>query len=182
MILQLARDLDGALRAKGVPIPVVPGPERAPASSAIERIVVEEDDSGDTFDGPVRGPRRARMTHEVGFVVRMFVRSNAPGALAGEHRRRARKVLHIVLIALDNLLRGNATLWLPKSGAFVVPTDLEGTETWPGAVYELHGVRKAGVQDLDWAGDGPPTGTIGSIASTTRVRLTDEDDVACGGA
>ena len=167
-------------------MPVVEGPERAPAGVHFERIVVEEDeDRGDSFGAPTRGPKN-RFTHAIGVVVRIFAQVTGSGAAVGEHRRRARAVLHRVLIALDGILRGDRkNMWLPDSGRFVVPTDAEGTETWPGAVYELRFTVNAGVQDLDWAGDGAATGTIEVIRSRTRVALNqaglEQDELACGG-
>jgi hypothetical protein len=182
MIHEIAKSLDTALRAKGVPLRVVDGPERTGTTSfARERVTLERDrDRGDSF-GPTRsqhGNPRARLTRTTGCVLRVYAQSTHAGATVQDHERRAETVLDRVLVALDTILRGERmTFWTQASGRFMTPADLEETETFAGAVYELRFTVDRSVFDRTWPtaqdpeGAARPEGGFDGVGNILEVPL-----------
>lgn len=160
MLREIQKELAAALRAKNVPIPVVFGPERAP-SNLSERIVIERDRDGGDGLGPARSQRqnpKMRFVRMVGCVARIYAKSPVTGAQSYDHERRADAIVDRVLVCLDDVIRVRQTMWTLESGKLVATTDLEGTETWPGALYELRFSVDRAVLDLTWPTTADPQG------------------------
>jgi hypothetical protein len=182
MLLTLTRNLDARMRAKGFPFRVVAGPERAPDRSA-PRVVIEFDPGGDGFGPPMRGPKMV-MTRIVRAIARVYAKATVEGASVSEHRRIAEQMLDMLLAALDFEIRARLrTKWSRLAGAFVAPPDIERSETWSGAVYELRFEFYRAVMPRTWAGEGPPTAELEGIRSTTVVTGPGAvgEETACGG-
>jgi len=176
MLYAISQDVDARLRAKKVPLRVVFGPERAPSNTA-ERIVIEHagDDRFEGFRLPQgnlgQGNPKPGFKRWQAAKATIYAQSSATGASKGEHFRRAEQVLDRLLLALDWVCktrntpvdgrRPSNTLEV-TGGSFIVPKDLEGSEVWPGAVYELRFAIDRGIVDRAW--DGETAGTAEIVA------------------
>lgn len=183
MIHAIGVALRTRLAARAVPFDVVDGPEpRTSAGTfARERIVIERDTS-DSFRagrGTKGNPGRGAWFREVGCVVRIFARSPRAGAMAFEHYERAEHVLDHVIVALDEVVRGDRKEMLTLGGGgFVELDDLAGSERKGGAVYELRFVVERGIYAETWLGEARPEAVIGGvdgIAITTNPRRISVD-------
>lgn len=180
MLHELAKSLGARLKTQGVPLPVISGPERA-GSNVHERIVVERDrNAGDTFESTIGQHLNPKSpcTNVMGCLLRVYAKSPIAGATVSDHERRADAVVDRAIAALDRILRGQRrNWWETASGKFVAPEDLAGTETWPGALYELRFTVKRSVLDLTWptaanpAGAARPTGTFEGVIKKVDISL-----------
>jgi len=171
------------LAARGVPFEVVDGPEPAKNASTFgrERIVLERDTS-DSFRagrGTKQNPARGAWFREVGCVARIFARSPRAGAMSFEHFERTEHVLDHVIVALDEVVRGDRKEVLTLTGGgFVELEDMSASDRVSGAVYELRFVVERGVYAETWAGEARPEATIGGVdgvAITTNPRRVSVD-------
>jgi hypothetical protein len=181
MIRKLVQELRTNLEAKNCPVEIVEGPEpHGTASFGRERIVVEYGER-DTFDPPWSqqpNPTR-RMTRIVSAKLTIYSQSTKAGAMPWEHRRRAEHILDMALCALSKIqsVRKGRNAFLPDSGRFVVPADLEGSERHGGAVYELTFTFQRAVEDVTWQGDAETEVTIDGgvdgvgVNNSTRVSI-----------
>lgn len=178
MIHDIAAAVDAELKTKKCPIRIVLDAERTKATTyARERILFEEDDdAGDTF-GPIHTPQknpRPRMLSNVGAKITIFAQAANAGTAQWEHRRRARHVLDLVLVALDKVLKGKKQGYALSKGGFVKLADLESSESVSGAVYELSLSIERNVFEQTWAGDKRPEATIGvdvAVSNTVRAAI-----------
>lgn len=197
MIREIGRELQTELRLKGCPVPVVDGPEFGETTTnARERIVIEHDEEGsDSFAAPrsQHGNPKHRYTRSFAAKITIYARSENAGAPPWEHRRRAERILDMVLCSLDVVAAARKNAWRPSSGGFRRPVDLEQSAKPAGAKYVLTFTFDRGVA---WEGDANPEITIGTggIRSRTAVSImhaSDDDDdpnnvpasavTACGG-
>lgn len=189
----IARDVDAALQARGVPVRCVAGPELAQSTGyARERIVLEHD-GGDTFGGPrsQRENPRARFNRSVGAVMRIYARSSAAGATVQEHRGRAEEILDHAMIVLDNVIRGTRkSTWAITGGGFEDTADLGGSDARAGALYVLRFAYDRAVIDVAWStGAAAAEAEFGddvTIANVTQVSRANGPEGApvetgCGG-
>jgi hypothetical protein len=184
MIFALAKSVQTKLQNRNCPIPVIlDAPEKSTATGYLpERIVIEHDAGGDSFAGPFsqhKNPKQG-FVRNVAAKATIYARSPKAGALTFEHRERAETLLDLVLVALREAVSESKTFWAPKSGGFFVPGDLEGSNAFAGAAYELKFEIVRGVQVLDWAGDAAPEATVGGedgvgITNTVRASLDGDD-------
>ncbi len=179
MIREIGTELAARLEAKGVPVPVVDGPENPTTMWGRERIVIEHDDGADSF-GPPRSHRRNpshRYTRTMSCKMTIFAKSPAAGAAIFEHRRRAERILDKVLCAMDYVAAVRKNHWAPKSGKYITPPDLAGSENPAGAVYELSFEFDRAVMDQTWAGANRPESTMSlvSMAGSPQLTFTDFD-------
>lgn len=179
MIHEIGVELSAQLAAKGLPIRVIDGPERRPTDTfANERIVIEHDSKGDTFESRHLADKNPRtyMTRKIGVKITIYAQSPSANALEFEHRRRAEHILDMVLVALVKIAQARHNGWTPKSGKFVYTGDLAASEVWGGVVYELEITFDRGVADRTWAGQAAPTVSTGGVGgvplqSKTEVSL-----------
>ncbi len=174
MIHEIASELGARLSDKGVPIPVVDGPENPSTMWGRERIVVEHADEADSF-GPPRSQHinpKHRFTRTMACKLTIWAKAQAPGASIFEHRRRAEKILDKAICAMAYVAAVRKNRWEPKSGKFITPPDLAGAENAAGAVYELAFNFDRAVMDQTWAGGNASEFTIAAYAMAGNPDLT----------
>lgn len=194
MLYAIARELGDALKAQGVPFPVVFALGREPTDSigtARERIVFEQklDQKSDQIVPIVGVHKNARMpfVRQQAATIRIFARSSASGAKSNEHAERAEQVLDHVLAELNEIVRARRNALACGASGFVSLADEKGASAYSGAIYELDITIDRGVYRTTWAGDKRPEATFGpggvGIRSTTKVSLGggDAPETACGG-
>lgn len=183
MIFALAKSVATKLRARNCPIPVILDvPEKTKSTGYYpERIVIEHDAGGDSFAGPFSQHKNPKHGFVRNVAAKATIYARSPkGSMTFEHRERAEAVLDLVLVALREAVSESKTFWTPKSGGFFVPGDLEGSDAFAGAAYELKFEIVRGVQTFDWAGDAQPEATLGGedgvgITNTVRASLDGDD-------
>jgi len=187
MIREIGLELQAQLRAQGVPIDVVTGPEASTTSTwGRERIVIEYDtDATDSFGPPRlngRNPRHRHLADEA-CKITIYVQSSVAGPNVFEHRRRAKHARDAVISALDHVAAatGRMNRWKPIAGRFITPASLAANDKPGGAVYELKFTFDRAIEDRTWAGATNAEATLasGTIHSTTRVSRAqgaDDDD------
>ncbi len=191
MIHEVGRELEAKLLAKGCPFKVV---DREATKPTAWRNVVVIEETGDTYRTPrshSRNPRRP-LDCIVGAKLTIYAKSAKSGANEFEHRRVARRVADISLIALKTIrAERNSGALVVAGGRWVPVEDLAASEVVGGVAYEIAFTIERGVEDLTWAGDALEEFTItdGFVTSTTEVSRAgvEEDDgdpltpeVACG--
>lgn len=193
MLHEIGIELQAKLRALGCPLPVIDGDDNDAALRSTtfgrERIVFQHDDgAGDSFARPkVQHQRPSHgFVRNVAAKLTIFVQSAKAGAQPFEHRRRAEHALDLVLVCLDEVVRGRDNTWSLNGGSFIRPEEFERTEHGGGAVYELKFSIDRGVAKQTWAYELAPTLTMpdGMIRTRTDVFGTDTEapaEVACGG-
>jgi hypothetical protein len=177
MIYAIAKELGAALRAQGVPFPVIFGPESSdPVTASRERIVIEQpinEKRDTTAASKAVHPNPAMPAIRLQAVrIRIFARANIAGAAWHDHAERAEDVLDRVQAELDAIVRGrkNAIAW--GAGGFVAYADENGSATWGGALYEQDLTIDRGVFRRAWTGAAHEEVVIGTdvtIANTTKV-------------
>ena len=195
MIADLATEVAAELRDRGVPVPVVYGPERFEDDAIVRtRIVFERDrDGGDGFGfrseiKPVAAPAMAKIDHvrTQGGMLRIWAHNSVAGARAQDHERLADELLDRVSIAIRKCVSRSRTQWSVRSGKFlraedIAPT-LRGQQVWHGVVYEMRFALERGVYDKKWDGAGPLLAPLNSVTNQTIVHEPDGDgsEIACG--
>jgi hypothetical protein len=183
MLSEISKEVDAQLVTRKVPLRVVYGPERAPSNTS-ERIVIEHDRrAGDSFEmaGITSNPKSCSVRWQ-GAVARIFAQETFPGARIQDHERRASAVLDRVIVALNVVVKGRKNQWRAEGGTFVAPKDIEGSETWPGAVYEFRFAVDRGIVDSKWDGEIRPEHQLGAsgFLNQTIVKLASDDaEIAC---
>lgn len=181
MLYQIALELEAALKAQGVPFPVVFGPEPAKdLFAATDRIVFEHRGPGaDSFEVTRATHPNPRSTYrrQQGAVIRIYARAGDSNATWHEHAELAEKVLDHVIAELDFIVRGRRNVLSLGAGGFIEPEDATGSSVPGGAVYELLLEIDRGIERRKWDGSARPTVTIGPppdvpITSTTKVSAT----------
>jgi hypothetical protein len=180
MLYAIAKELGQALKAQGVPFPVVFGPEPSESlSAARERIVVEQP-IGEKRDRimsakSVHHNPTMPLVRLQAATVRIFARANLAGAAWHDHAERAEEVLDHVLAELDQIVRGRKNAWTFEAGGFLAMTDAEGSLVWSGAVYECDLTIDRGIFRRTWAGKGKDEVTIGEdVTLMTVVKVSRE--------
>lgn len=167
MMHDIAVALGTELASKKCPIKVIDGPEPTKTTTgARERIVVErDDDAGDNF-GPPRNPGgnpRRRFTRAVAAKITIYAQAVGAGSNHWEHRRRAEKVLDLVLVALAKVLSVRQVGYTLGRGRFVPIEDLQESESASGAAYELLLTVERAVFDQTWTDIDQPEATVGGV-------------------
>lgn len=193
MIHEIGVELQTQLRARGVPFPVVDGPE--PTTTATwgrERIVIEYDaDSDDEFSRPrsQSAPRShggtpiRRYSSLEACKATIYAQSAATGANVFEHRRRAKAIRDRVLVSLEAVAADRKNAFDPTRGRFVVPVDLQGAVIPGGAAYEISFGFERAIEDRAWDGSSAAEGNIAHVGSTTEVHGPGgegDGETACG--
>jgi hypothetical protein len=178
MIHEVVRELSAALVAKKCPIPVADR-EGVKKITTFERIVVEhDDDAGDSFSAPrsvFKNPKQD-YTRTIGAKATIYAQASADGASEFEHRRRAEKILDVVLGGMRLVSRQRRNAFVPTSGAFVPVADGEKSDRRKGAVYELKFTFDRGVERRNWANEARPQASVAGFGSTTKASMRGADD------
>jgi hypothetical protein len=175
MMHEIGREMLTELRARSCPFDVVDGPEDAKTATwGRERIVLEEF-GDDSFQGPLSHHKNPKQPAAlvIGGKATIYAKSPRAGALPWEHRRRARKVMRMVVGALRKVLVARKNPVSFTGGGFFVPEDMADTERAGGAAYALTFEFVTGVPDITFAGDADPEVEIGGVdgveINTTRI-------------
>ena len=162
---------------------VLDAEQTKPTTRGRERIVIEHDlQKGDSFSNSrSQRPNPVHIyTRNIAVKITVYAQSPRSGAQDFEHRRRAEHIVDLVLVALDFIAAGDAPIfnvWTPNTGGFVISEDLEGSERWGGAVYEMAITISRAVRVQTWAGDIADEATLGTNVDTALTR-----EVSIGGA
>lgn len=181
MLHEIGVELHTALAAKGAGgFPVIDGPERRETTTfARERIVIEHDEQGaDSFNAPIKSNPNPEMSWDriIACKLTIYVKEPAKSATEWEHRRRANKLLDLVLVAMRAIAVGRKNFFSPRSGKFLLPTDLKQGETPGGAVYELKFTFSRGIADHKWDGT-PAQKEVTITGDNTGVSIVNTDVV-----
>lgn len=193
MLHGIALRVDAALKKRGVPFPVVYGPERQDSTVASSsRIVIERDRKNRDVVGPARAVHtnpNMRSVRTVACVARVFAKSNRAGAGHQDHEGVCDVLVDLLDCALDEVIRSDQTLWQATGGKLLGADELaaQGLKTWPGVVYEYWFTIDRGACDRTFAGEAAPEASVGDggvvLQSTTKVKVNGVGDpeTACGG-
>ncbi len=175
MIYEIAKELQTAIRAKDCPIPVYGRDKKTPTGWLPERIVIEHDLQGtDVFSGPRSQRENPKHSFTRGIAAKATIYAKSPAASAAEfeHRRRAERILDTVLSGMRVVSADRKNRFLPKSGSFVVPADVEASDVHGGAAYTLKFVFDRAVKDTTFVGAARPEGTLARVAMSGSPNLT----------
>jgi len=178
MIFEISRQLESAIAAKRCPLPVIFGKEATTTTTfARERVVVEYDpDARDAFGPPIaaRTSSKVRFVRSIPIKITIYAQAVTTGALPFEHIRRADRVVDVVAVALDDIVRSRGNFFTIVDGGYAIPDDLSASETIGGCVYQLRCRVDRGITDINFDGSSTGTFTIvkGSISNTTKVSQT----------
>ncbi len=178
MIHEIGMELQAKLAAQGCAFKVL---DREATKPTQWRNVIVIDETGDTY-GPVRSPGgnpRRFFTGNVGAKLTVYAQSTKSGAAEYEHRRAARRVVDLALVALRTIRAERKTGLTIGAGAFVPIDDLEKSERPGGVAYELAFTVERGIFDTTFAGaafeeadlaivemSGTPTLTFANVGAT----------------
>lgn len=166
MIYTITTEVATALTAKGVPYPVIYGPERAPASVNETRVVIERDRRAtDSFAAPMSpklNPRRFALRWQA-VQVWIYAQSTLPGARVEDHERVAEQLVDKLTIALTRAVRTRDNQLRFASAHYLGDAELEqlGLETWQGVVYQISCEISRSVDDTDWVNAKASEATMG---------------------
>lgn len=185
MIVQLLNDLKAQLRTRACSVPLVLGPEQTrTTTNGRERIVLEhgEGDSFQPMPTAQKNPTVA-MVRMAAMKITVYAQSTLAGAADFEHRRRAEAIVDTVLASLSAVWteRKGRGSFLPSSGTFTVPEDLEASERRGGAVYELGFAWPRAVFDAAFDGSPAPEAGLSSDPDVGPVVVTTTRTVAVNG-
>lgn len=174
MIYEITKEIATELTARGVPYPVVYGPERAPRSMVDPRFVIERDRAGnDELAAPVARNPNPRMIGRrwVACVCRIFACSTLAGAGTHDHEREADQMVDRFTVALHKVVRVRCNQYRLRSAKLMSATELEldGLEQWPGVVYRIEFDVDRAVNDTAWDGTAAATAVSGKVATTRSV-------------
>ena len=169
MIYEITKEIRAELSSKGVPYPVIYGPERAPLSMVDVRLVVERNRSGtDRLDGPRKHAANPQMFGVLWQACRcrVFARSTLPGAGVQDHEREAALIVDRFTVALHRVVRTRKNVYSVTRARFLSAKELEldGLEAWPGVVYEIEFEIDRGVVDTTW-----PVAPLHAIVTTASA-------------
>lgn len=167
MIHTICLRLAAALKAKGVPFDVVYGPSPVPSTVGATRVYVMRDYGADEALQPPRARKEApRMfaVRGVPMLVRIFARATAESAMLAEHEALADALADQVQTELHKIIRAIPTLYALTRAGLV--SDMETTDGWAGAVYEIRLTVDRGVFDTLWI---PDTGGTMTMTKDTTV-------------
>lgn len=174
MIHEIGRELEAKLLAKGCPFKVV---DRETTKPTAWRNLVVIEETGDTYVSPRSQSRNPKRYFDcvVGAKLTVFAKSPKSGALEFEHRRLARKVVDLSLVALRTIRaeRNSGALTI-GAGQFVPVEDLTGSEVLGGVAYALPFTIERGVEDLTYAGAAADEFILAAFATITTVDDTDD--------
>ncbi|HEU4431454.1 MAG TPA: hypothetical protein VFT98_22025 [Myxococcota bacterium] len=198
MIYALARDIDAELRTRGVPFPVLYGPEgRTTTALTRNRIVIERprERGADSTSGPRSQHNNPGIVNvrAVAAVVRIFAQSTVAGAAVQDHEDLADAAADMFEAALYKVTKSAKwrTLYTLPAWGLLGQAELQLLEltTWNGVVYEARFTVDRGVKNaLTWTAPSRPEKEFGvgadkvGITSTTQVTINGQGspETGCG--
>lgn len=174
MIYSIAQEVATALKAKGVPYPVIYGPERGPRSMTETRIVIERDRrANETLEAPHKRVPNPKMifVRWLPITARVFAYSPVNGPMTHDHEREADLLVDPLTVAIHTVVRERGNQYRITSAHLLNEDELKlaGLEQWPGVVYELKLQIDRGVNDVTWQGAAKATAKVTAINTTRNV-------------
>lgn len=174
MIYEITKEIATELTAKGVPYPVIYGPERALRVLTDPRFVIERDRAGnDELAAPVARNPNPRMigVRWLACVCRIYARSTLAGAGTHDHEREADQMADRFTVALHKAVRVRRNQYRIRSAKLMSAAELEldGLEQWPGVVYRIEFDVDRAVNDTTWQGAAAATAVSGKPATSVSV-------------
>ncbi len=198
LIYELARDLQTLLTARKFPVNVIHGPPRLGlpetfGAGSLEVHTQLDAQGGDDVGGAARGSKanpRQVGTRAIGVRALIYARSSLDGAGIGDHEKLCQALVDGVIVSLLHWASETKAVGFAfKSGKMISRDErvAEGSDTPPGAVYELVFSVPRGVYALTYEGEARPvtSGAI-TVTSATHAYRTGGDpdadpEVGCGG-
>jgi hypothetical protein len=183
VIYQIAHSTEAALQSKKFPIRVLYGPERLERCPGESVIVIERDrDSSDSFAAPQgqqTNPRRMA-TRQVAAKATIWAKSNAAGAMIGDHEGYCEALVDALFCALQIVIRPTQHGAMSITDARYVnaaglASVVKHAETWPGVVYVMRWRAPRGVYHVDYTGAGLPTGAATATSNRVEIALNNDD-------
>jgi hypothetical protein len=198
----LSKDVQDLLHAKRFPLRVHYGPERMHREGYPENVIIFErdrtaDDSVGEPRGVQRNPRKMRV-RGLQSVATLYVRNSRAGARVEDHETLCEKFVDALLVAIETWAKASGAVECPITGSRYLSEEerlsdakrhapgvaAQAIEQWPGAVYRVRFTVPRALLDLNYAGDGLPTGTLAAPGITSRTDATgpgfDEAETGCG--
>lgn len=189
MLAAITDQLRDKLSDRGVPYPVVYGPERMRQTpSTTSHITVMRDRAvGDVFAGPKSNAQNPNVIQslQIGAKCRIYAHSTKSGANVWDHERLADAVLDQVVLALRDIVTPRKNFWTLKTARMVTPAEAgePDLERWPGVIYELKFSVHRAVLDIDYAGESADEATMGGSgisAVDAALDTSDSPDASTG--
>lgn len=192
------------LAGKKFPLKVHYGPERTHREGYPENVVIferdrEASDSLTTARGIQRNPRKMR-TRGLQSVVTLYVRNSRAGARVEDHETLCEKFVDAVLVALEHWATATGAIDIPITESRYLSADerlaaarehapgveAQKIEQWPGAVYRIKFTVPRALLDLNYGGEGLPTGTLAVPGIESRTDAygpggAGDGETGCGG-
>ncbi len=181
----MSKDVETLLHAKKFPLKVHYGPERMHREGYPENVVIfERDREADDSLGPARGAQRnprKMASRGLRSICTIYARNSRASAHVGDHEELCEKFNDAVLAAMHNWAKTTAAEGFTIDGGKYLSFEerlteakrhapgvkAEAIEQWPGAVYRIRFTLPRALLDLNYAGDGLPTGELTGMASRT---------------
>lgn len=183
MLYEIAKEIAEELKAKGVPHPVIYGPERGTGSVAETRVVIERDRYGnDEIGSPTARPANPRMVgvRWLACMATIYAQSTIPGPGVQDHERVADQLVDKLTIALHKVIRVRKNQYRITRSKFLNAEELEvlQIENWPGVVYQIDFAIDRGVFDTTWAGEAKAERKLGGTGGVSMSTTLDADGEA----
>lgn len=180
MIYDLALAVADRLQAKKYSVAVVYGPDQLTPGNYDSRIVIERDrDSTDELAAPTGGGRNPPKiaTRYVNATATIWAKSNLDGARVGDHERLCEQFVDAVTAAVHVLVsaRQHRAPTFTESRMLKTPPAGVTPSVWPGVVYVIRWRVPRGVYDVDFNGDGLPTGSPTATSNSVEIRRNASD-------
>lgn len=154
--------VDRQLRARGFPLRVSYGPERAPRTTTSKPGIVMTRDTelGDNIGPPVgtKSNPDARYSRALACVVKIYAQSGKSGAAYQDHEAEAGRISDGVITAIDDVVKAGGLIVQFTEHRVMGEKDFEGCEAWPGVAILLRFELVEHVLKLKYNGDARPEG------------------------
>jgi hypothetical protein len=186
MLAAITDQLREALEARGVPYPVVYGPESLTQSPmATSHIVVQRDRAtGDTFLGGRSNTQNPPKVETVAFgaKTRVYAKSTLSGANSYNHERLADAINDQIVLALKPIIINRMNAITFTSARLLTAAELgsPALQRWPGVVYEMKFRIERSILQQNFAGESADTATMGGSGVSTVGGTIDVSDSPSG--
>lgn len=167
------------LRLRNFPHKLTYGPERTQrVGPGVQLGVVFERDrvKGDVIEGPALTRPQAAMpsaylTRRIGGTFTVYAQSTKPGARAQDHEREVDAVCDGVISAMYRVCKFAGKPLAFTGSRLLDAKEFNANEQWPGAAARVEFTVTVLVNDVDYLGHGPGTGTVAAVHNDVTVDL-----------